>query len=222
MQTTAATDGAAGPRERGVLHYIGIGLSVGVLGLVVALAALLIVVPKVGGATPLTVLTQSMEPSLPPGTLVVVGPVKPAEIRVGDVVTYQIRSGEPDVITHRVIDVTSASDGSYSFTLKGDNNAVEDPPVVADQIKGRLWYSVPFVGYVSTAVTGDTRSWIVPGLAVALFGYAAFMIVSGVLVSMRRRRETDAAEPAASVDEETSSDNASVTDEEGAQAGRRT
>ncbi|TFV98511.1 signal peptidase I [Leifsonia flava] len=177
------------------------GLSIGLLGLVVALAALLIVVPKVGGATPLTVLTQSMEPTLPPGTLVVVGPVKPAEIRVGDVVTYQIRSGEPDVITHRVIDVTSASDGSYSFTLKGDNNAAEDPPVVAEQIKGRLWYSVPFVGYVSTAVTGDTRSWIVPGLAVALFGYAAFMIVSGVIVSMRRRREMDAAEPAASVDD---------------------
>ena len=84
------------PRERGLLHYIGIGLSFGLLALVIALAALLIVVPKVGGATPLTVLTQSMEPTLPPGTLVVVGPVEPADVRVGDVVTYQIRSGEPE------------------------------------------------------------------------------------------------------------------------------
>ncbi|KQX05811.1 S26 family signal peptidase [Leifsonia sp. Root1293] len=191
-QTTTADDAPDARRERGLLHYLGLGLSIGLLGLVVALAALLIIVPKVGGATPLTVLTQSMEPSLPPGTLVVVGPVEPSEIRVGDVVTYQIRSGEPDVITHRVIGMTSASDGSTSFTLKGDNNAVEDPPVVAEQIKGRLWYSVPFVGYVSSVVNGDTRSWIVPGLAIALFGYAAFMVVSGVLVSMRRRRETDA------------------------------
>lgn len=180
------------PRERGLLHYIGIGLSFGLLALVIALAALLIVVPKVGGATPLTVLTQSMEPTLPPGTLVVVGPVAPAEVRVGDVVTYQIRSGEPEVITHRVIAVTSASDGSYTFTTKGDNNAVEDPPVVADQLKGRLWYSIPLVGWVNAAVNGDARSWIVPGLAVALFGYAAFMIVSGVIVSMRRRRGSDA------------------------------
>ncbi|KQO96667.1 signal peptidase I [Leifsonia sp. Leaf264] len=202
------------PRERGLLHYVGIGLSFGLLALVIALAALLIVVPKVGGATPLTVLTQSMEPTLPPGTLVVVGPVEPADVRVGDVVTYQIRSGEPEVITHRVIAVTSASDGSYTFTTKGDNNAVEDPPVVADQLKGRLWYSIPLVGWVNAAVNGDARSWIVPGLAIALFGYAAFMIVSGVIVSMRRRRGSDA-------DSTTDADHeASVSAQEGVPADR--
>ena len=205
-------------RERGLLHYIGVGLSFGLLALVIGLAALAHRRSEGGRRHAAHTCSRSRsEPSLPPGTLVVVGPVEPADVRVGDVVTYQIRSGEPEVITHRVIAVTSASDGSYTFTTKGDNNAVEDPPVVADQLKGRLWYSIPLVGWVNAAVNGDSRSWIVPGIAVALFGYAAFMIVSGVIVSMRRRRATDTAEPPASDDLEPA---ASVTDAEAAPGDR--
>ncbi|MEL4319587.1 signal peptidase I [Leifsonia sp. YIM 134122] len=189
-------------KERGVFHYVGLGSSLGLLAVVIGLAIALIVVPKIAGATPMTVLTQSMEPSLPPGTLLVVRPVDPADVRMGDVITYQIRSGDPAVITHRVIGIQAASDGSYSFTTKGDNNDVADPTVIEPQVQGRLWYSVPLVGYVNAAVNGDARSWIVPMIAVALFCYAAFMIVSGIIVSMRRRRrEMDAAEPEASADD---------------------
>ncbi len=46
-------------------------------GLVVLVLGVVVVVPKVGGATAYTVLTGSMRPTMPPGTLVVVKPVKP-------------------------------------------------------------------------------------------------------------------------------------------------
>ncbi|GAA0959289.1 signal peptidase I [Frigoribacterium faeni] len=178
-------------RERGLLHALGLGLSVGLLLLVAALAVVLVIVPRATGSTPLTVLTSSMEPSLPPGTLLVVRPTSTEDIRVGDVVTYQIESGRPEVISHRVIEIVSSTDGTTSFVTKGDNNdAADEAAVLPVQVRGTLWYNVPWLGFVNQAVNGQARAWIVPLLAVALFGYAGYMIATG-LVQRRadRRRE---------------------------------
>jgi signal peptidase len=175
--------------EKGLRHYIGLALSGALLLLVVALAVLLIVVPKVAGGIPLTVLTSSMEPRLPPGTLIVVRPVNPDDLRIGDVATYQIRSGKPGVITHRIIAIASSSDGSRSFTFKGDNNSEPDnEPVIEAQIQGRLWYSVPYVGYVNNGVNGANRAWIIPVAAVLLLCYSGYMIASGAVAAVKNRR----------------------------------
>ena len=64
-------------REHGLLYYIGVGLSFGLLAFVLLLASLVVVVPAVSGSTPYTILTSSMEPGLPPGTLVIVKPIEP-------------------------------------------------------------------------------------------------------------------------------------------------
>lgn len=179
------------------LHSVGLGLSAGLFAVILGLAAILIAVPFLAGATPLTILTSSMEPRLPPGTLIVVKPKPVDEIQIGDVVTYQIRSGHPEVVSHRVVRVNSSSDGKRSFVTQGDNNAIADAsPVVAGQIKGALWYSVPWIGYLSTAVNGQNRSWIVPAIAVAILGYAGFMLAGGIVDAMRKRRPRDR-EPAA-------------------------
>jgi signal peptidase len=177
------------PKRRGIVHYIGVGLSAGVFTVVIALAALLIVVPWVAGATPMTILTSSMEPKLPPGTLIVVKPKPINDIRIGDVMTYQIESGKPAVVSHRVISESTSTDGSRTFITKGDNNAVADAnPVVAGQVKGVLWYSIPYIGYVNSAVNGPDRAWIVPILAVMLFGYAGIMVVTGLVDARKKRR----------------------------------
>ena len=173
---------------RGVLRAIGLGLSVGLAVLVGGLALVLVVVPKATGSTPLTVLTQSMEPRLPPGTLLVVRPTPARDIRVGDVLTYQITSGQAAVISHRVVAITSSSTGARTFVTKGDANAEADPdPVTVPQIRGTLWYSVPDAGYVDQIVNGD-RGWLVPSIAVALLVYSAVMIALGLRSAVRRRR----------------------------------
>ena len=190
-EDTAVAVDAAPAKERGPLHYVGLGLSVLLLLSMFAMAAILIVIPKVGGAIPLTVLTQSMEPTLPPGTLIMVRPVAMDDVRVGDVITYQIRSGEPDVITHRVIGKGSSADGTNTLILQGDNNASPDPdPVIPAQVQGKLWYSVPYVGYVNSIVNGENRSWIVAVVAGLFFAYALYMIVAAVL---DRRKKVAAA-----------------------------
>jgi signal peptidase len=174
--------------RRGLGYYVGLGLSWGLLGLVLGLAAILIFVPAAGGATPLTVLTSSMEPHLPPGTFIVVRPTPVDDIHIGSVVTYQIESGKPEVITHRVVEIRSESNGSVSFITKGDNNDDADPkPVIPEQIKGTLWYSVPLIGYLATAVNGQSRSWLVPVAGVGLLVYAAVMVVSALVARARKR-----------------------------------
>jgi signal peptidase len=184
-----STTGEA-PQERGLLYYIGLGASAALLVAVVVLALILIVVPKIAGATPLTVLTQSMEPLYPPGTLIYVLPVKSSEIRLGDVITYQIESGKPAVISHRVIAINSPANGKRSFILKGDNNSDPDQAAVLPvQVRGRLWYSVPLLGWVNSALGGSKRSWIVDAIAAALFAYAAYMIISGIVAASRKRKQ---------------------------------
>ena len=174
--------------RRGLGYYIGLGLSWGVLGLVLLLAAVLIFIPAAAGATPLTVLTSSMEPHLPPGTFIVVRPTPVDDIHIGSVVTYQIESGKPEVITHRVVEIRSESNGSRTFITKGDNNDDPDPkPVVPEQIKGTLWYSVPLIGYVASAVNGQSRTWLVPVAGVGLLVYAAIMVVSALVGRARKR-----------------------------------
>jgi signal peptidase len=167
-------------KEPGFWHYVGVALSVALLLAVIALGAILIVIPKLAGATPLTVLTNSMEPGLPPGTLIIVKPVDPDDIQIGDVVTYQIRSGEAGVITHRVIGI-DALGAEKRFIFQGDNNGAPDTDLVrAVQIQGRLWYSVPYAGFVNSAVNGQDKSWIVYVIAGLLLSYAVWMIISGI------------------------------------------
>lgn len=92
--------------------------------LAVLLAA--VVVPRRTGSSAYTVLTMSMRPSLSPGTLVITKPVAPADLKVGDAVTYQIHSGAPDVVTHRITSVSPTLGGELLFTTQGDANPAAD------------------------------------------------------------------------------------------------
>lgn len=158
------------------------------MAVVVALAAVAVIIPSLAGAVPLTVLTSSMEPGLPPGTLIVVRQTAPEEITIGDVVTYQIQSGKADVVTHRVLEIVSSTDGTRTFITQGDNNPQPDPnPVVDGQIKGTVWYSIPFIGHAAVGLGGAGKSWVVTGVAVVLLGYAALLLGGGIRDARRKR-----------------------------------
>ena len=180
------------PKETSMWGYLRVTISAVLLMLMIALGFAVIVVPAITKSVPLTVLTSSMEPGLPPGTLVIVRPVAPADIRMGDVVTYQIRSGEPGVITHRIIAITTTESGERSFTLQGDNNGAPDPDAVREvQVQGRVWYSLPYLGWVNNAMGTDARDTVVPAAAGALLLYAAWTILSSVFGRKKARRDAD-------------------------------
>ncbi|AJT40446.1 signal peptidase I [Psychromicrobium lacuslunae] len=177
-------------RQKSQWHWAGQILSWLLLLLVLAAVLATIVVPRIGGAQSYTVLTGSMEPGLPPGTLAVVKPIDPAELAIGDIVTYQIKSGEPAVVTHRVIAVTASTDGQLRFITQGDaNNAPDEQSVRPVQIRGKLWYSLPLVGYLNTAISGEAHIWLLWIAVAGLLGYAAFMLVSAYLERRRGVRK---------------------------------
>lgn len=181
---------------RGIVGALANGLSLGVLLLILAVGALTIVVPAAVGGMPLTILTGSMRPHLPPGTLVVTRPVPAEEIGIGDVITFQIESGRPEVATHRVIERSIDSTGRLRFTTQGDANSTPDlEPVREVQIRGKVWYAIPYLGWVNQAIDGQTRSWAIPALAGALLVYAAWTFGSGVRDALRGRRRARGGTP---------------------------
>lgn len=194
-RTTAAPaerEGAA----RGLLRALAQGLSIGLLLVVLGIGVLAVGIPAAFGATPYSVLTGSMIPTYPPGTLIVTRPTPVDEIRIGDALTYQIESGNPAVVTHRVIEIVQDSNGGDpQFITQGDANPAPDsPPVKPVQIKGTVWYAIPWLGYANQWVNGDARKIVIPVIVAALFAYAAWMVLSGIRDRARKRRENGAAD----------------------------
>jgi signal peptidase len=160
--------------------------------LILAIGAILmaaVVVPRLGGATPYVIESGSMSPRMPAGTLVVVRPVDVREIGIGTVITYQVRSGQPEVVTHRVVGQGVDLSGRPRFRTRGDeNSAVDDGWVRPAQVKGERWYAVPRLGYVTTLLTGGQRQLILDAVVAVLLGYAIAMFGA----DLRDRRRTEA------------------------------
>jgi signal peptidase len=172
--TTAAEDRVpAGARRRpgGVRRWLSRVISlvatlavVGIVGLALALAA----VPAAVGGHALTVLSGSMVPEFSPGAMVVDKPAPASSLRVGDVITYATTdevSGAPILITHRIVAVQSGAAGP-TFTTQGDaNNAPDDRPVEASQVRGKVWYSVPYIGTARNFLLAQGSGMILGGVA---------------------------------------------------------
>lgn len=160
-----------------------------------------VLVPRVSGATPYTVLTGSMSPHLPPGTLVVVRPAEPGEIATGSVITYQLESGRPEVVTHRVVGVRTDLTGEVEWQTRGDANGAPDPVWVREaQVRGQVWYAVPWLGHVGRWLSGTQRDLAIQVVALLLLAYSAAMF----LAAARRQRRDPLGDPGAPLHEEVS------------------
>jgi signal peptidase len=158
-----------------------------VLLMVAVFAALvLILVPKATGSQTYTVLTNSMAPKYSPGTYLVVKPTAFSELKAGDVITFQLESGKPAVESHRITGFGTTQSGEKTLITKGDNNDITDAnPVRELQVKGKLFYAVPYVGYVANALGNSDRGlWVSVGAA-GLVGYGAVLIFRTIR-SLRR------------------------------------
>jgi signal peptidase I len=168
-------------------------LGAGVLAVAVALLVIVVVVPLATGGKAYTVLTGSMEPSLPPGSLVMVRPVKASDVGVGSVITYQLESKQPEVVTHRVVTMGVREDGSPVFRTQGDANPDPDPKWVRPvQVRGAVWYAVPYIGRLNNLMTPTVRDLLVRAIALGLLLYGGIELVLAardrVTGRSRRRR----------------------------------
>lgn len=106
-------------KPKGLLWWCAQILSWLVLFLALAWLLAAIGIPRFAGAQAYTVLTGSMQHRYPPGTLVVVKTIDPKDLAIGDVVTYQLESGKPEVVTHRIVGLSATTDGQLSLSPRG-------------------------------------------------------------------------------------------------------
>lgn len=185
VESTDATP----PRKSSLVRKLGSGVAFLMLLIAAFFALVMVVVPMATGSQTYTVLTSSMAPKYAPGTFLAVKPTAFSDLRVGDVITYQIESGKPDVITHRITAIGATQQGARILTTKGDNNSLPDAlPVQEVQIKGKLLYAVPYLGYVAHTV-GQDRDLLLPVIAMALIAFGGFSMVKGAQEKKRARSE---------------------------------
>jgi signal peptidase len=131
------------------------------LCLAVALAAALLVLQAFanngkalpGGYRPLVVLSGSMEPAMPVGSVVLTKSVVSGGVDAGDIITFALTSdmtGRTNPFaTHRVVRVVEGETGR-GFVTKGDANNAQDPsPVPAERLIGKVVLVVPYVGHLT-------------------------------------------------------------------------
>lgn len=151
----------------------------------VGVLAATVVVPRAIGGHAYAVTSGSMLPTLTPGSVVVVRPVDTAKIDIGSIITFQMEAGRPGVATHRVLTQGMRDYDEPILHTRGDANDVGDAEWVRPvQVKGEVWYSVPFVGRLTNLMPNDAKQLGVASVATALLGYAGGMF----LLTIRDRR----------------------------------
>ncbi len=118
--------------------------------LILGVIALLLpsLLPRLWGVRVCHVLTGSMEPAIPTGSMIFICPTEAAEIEAGDVIAY---SDGGVTVTHRVVENRKLE---RKFITKGDANEQEDPKQTGyDALLGRVEYHIPLLGEVTARLT---------------------------------------------------------------------
>lgn len=117
----------------------------GMILVVLAIAAGLLLIPRAAGYQTMAVLTGSMEPNYPVGSLIYVKETAPEELKPGDVITFHISADT--VVTHRIVEINEAE---QEVVTKGDaNNTKDGNPVSYNNIVGKAEFHIPYLGYVA-------------------------------------------------------------------------
>lgn len=165
-------------RKRDVSRAGILNAAVNILLSVVLAAALLLFVPKAMGMGTFAVLSGSMEPTLPVGSLIFTQPCGGiGDIRAGDIVAS--RAGDV-FVTHRAV---SVDDTAGTLITRGDANKVPDEtPVEMANVVGKVRLHIPMLGYLLMAV--QTKA----GRVTVCLAAAAVLILS-ICSNLKRKKE---------------------------------
>lgn len=109
------------------------------------LAIIAVGVPKLFGVEFRAVVSGSMTPEIPVGSLVVVVPTKAEDIQIGDDITF-VSAGEV-VVTHRVVDINRETNEFTTWGIANDR-AATDAPNKYENIIGVVRLHIPYVGQI--------------------------------------------------------------------------
>lgn len=141
-----------------LLTAVVIFISVVIVGIVYA--------PAVFGMKSYAILTGSMEPTIPEGSMVYVKPCSSFdEYQINDIVTFSDPATGKS-FTHRIVEIDA---GDRCFTTKGDANSVPDlSPTYFSLAVGKVKMSVPLLGFVAEFLKSTVVKIVLAVIYIAL------------------------------------------------------
>ena len=166
-----------------------------ILVIAMVLLAIMLVGVRLVGLTPYSVLSGSMEPTYHVGSLIYVKDIDPADIEIGDPITFVVNE-DLLLATHRVVDIEvlttteeevldengqpvldedgnpvteeiALDEPTYYYQTKGDaNEDVDGTPVHYKNVVGTPIFSIPYLGYLSSWL--QTRKGMIMGISIAM------------------------------------------------------
>ena len=132
----------------------------GILTVAIILLAVLLAGIRVAGVTPYVVLSGSMEPVYPVGSIIYVKGAQPEEVSVGDAITFYL--DDDQIATHRVVEIQEKEE---SFLTKGDANDAVDAPVPYGRLIGKPLFCIPYLGWISDKISRPPGIYLAGSLA---------------------------------------------------------
>jgi len=150
---------------------------------------------NVFGYTPVNIVSDSMEPTIKTGSLVLIKEVVDySTLQVDDIVTFRFINPDDSSLwslnTHRIIEVITRPDGSYSFVSQGDKPGAPVDDLIYDyDIVGKVvGKPIPVLG----SILDFLKSMLGFGLVIVLplfvyFAYRVYVLVK-VINDIRREK----------------------------------
>ena len=136
--------------------------------------------PSIFGYSFYYVLTESMEPEINAGDMILGKCTAPEDLKIGDVVTYHGESGamKDKIITHKIIEIDDDI-----FVTKGVANDVADPPINASQIMSRYVVTIPLAGELFSVINSKF------GFIFLIVTPLVFLIVNEISIIVKAFKE---------------------------------
>ena len=136
-----------------------------VFAILIALVGLFVLTMLVSGTKAFAVQSDSMAPRMKRGDVVFVRRIAFEDLAVGDIISahFPDRSG---VFTHRVTEIDAEN---REVRTRGDHTLSDDPAATKESdIIGKLWFSLPYVGFLSFWLENRMLIYICLGAAIVL------------------------------------------------------
>lgn len=149
-------------------------------------------VPGIAGIVPMIVLTDSMDPEIQSGDLILCHTEEAENVAVGDVISFFDPAGNgTSVVTHRVAEITTDSDGNLAWVTKGDANNDNDQAVVpAENLVGVYQHRFAKLGNV--AMFMQTTQGLIICVICPIILLIAYDMIRRKLYEKEKKKDTDA------------------------------
>lgn len=138
-------------------------------------------VPRLFGYHIYSVISGSMEPAVPLGSLLYIQEAVPEDVEEGDIIAFYGARDSASIITHRVVENRVVMG---EFITKGDANQTEDmTPVPYGNLIGQVTGVIPGAGEAAELLTSSKGKLLAGGMIAAA-------VLLQIFSSVLKRRQT--------------------------------